>query len=174
MLRPSISGDNSIALFTSGKAAFLVSGPWALPDIQKSGIKYAIQPVPGFAGEGPAQPFMGAQAFMVASGAQNAAFAQEFVTNGVNNEEDMLSLYECTKLPPAMTAVQDQVTDPDLKIFTDAANAAGPMPAIPAMASVWEPLGKAYAAIVGGADPTTTMEDAGKTINEAIAASSGG
>ena len=174
VLRPSISGDNSIALFTSGKAAFLVSGPWALPDVQKSGIKYAIQPVPGFAGEQPAQPFMGAQAFMVASGAQNAAFAQEFVTNGVNNEEAMMSLFECTKLPPAMTAVQDQVTDPDLKVFTDAANEAGPMPAIPAMASVWEPLGKAYAAIVGGADPTKTMEDAGKTINEAIAASSGG
>ena len=45
---------------------------------------------------------------------------------------------------------------------------------IPKRASVWEPLGKAYAAIVGGADPTKTMQDAGKTINEAIAASSGG
>ena len=171
VLRPSISGDNSIALFTSGKAAFLVSGPWALPDVQKSGIKYAIQPVPGFAGQQAAQPFMGAQAFMVASGAQNEAFAQEFVTNGVNNEEAMQQLYDCTKLPPAMIAVQDKVTDPDLKIFTDAANDAGPMPAIPAMASVWEPLGKAYAAIVGGADPTSTMQAAGKTINDAIAAS---
>ena len=130
--------------------------------------------MPGFAGQDPAQPFMGAQAFMVASGAQNAAFAQEFVTNGVNNEEAMMTLFEGTKLPPAMTAVQEQVTDPDLKVFTDAANEAGPMPAIPAMASVWEPLGKAYAAIVGGADPTKTMQDAGKTINEAIAASSGG
>ena len=173
VLRSSISGDNSIALFTSGKAAFLVSGPWALPDVQKSGIKYAIQPVPGFAGQGPAQPFMGAQAFMVASGAQNAAFAQEFVTNGVNNPEAMKMLFDGTKLPPAMTAVQDEVDDPDLKVFTDAANAAGPMPAIPAMGSVWEPLGKAYAAIVGGADPTKTIQDAGKTINDAIAAAGG-
>jgi arabinogalactan oligomer/maltooligosaccharide transport system substrate-binding protein len=173
VLRSSISGDNSIALFTSGKAAFLVSGPWALPDVQKSDVKYAIQPVPGFAGGEPAQPFMGAQAFMVAAGAQNEAFAQEFVTNGVNNEDAMKILFDGTKLPPAMTAVQDQVDDPDLKVFVDAANAAGPMPAIPAMASVWEPLGKAYAAIVGGADPTKTIEDAGKTINDAIKSAGG-
>jgi arabinogalactan oligomer / maltooligosaccharide transport system substrate-binding protein len=173
VLRSSISGDNSIALFTSGKAAFLISGPWALPDVQKSDIKYAIQPVPGFAGGDPAQPFMGAQAFMVAAGAQNEAFAQEFVTNGINNEEAMTTLFEGTKLPPAMTAVQDAVADPDLKVFTDAANAAGPMPSLPAMSSVWEPLGKAYAAIVGGADPTKTIQAAGTTITDAIKAAGG-
>jgi arabinogalactan oligomer/maltooligosaccharide transport system substrate-binding protein len=33
---------------------------------------------------------------------------------------------------------------------------------------VWEPLGKAYAAIVGGADPRKTMTDTGDTIAEAI------
>jgi arabinogalactan oligomer/maltooligosaccharide transport system substrate-binding protein len=51
VLRRSISADNSIALFTEGKAAFLVSGPWALGDVRDSGIKYEIQPVPGFAGQ---------------------------------------------------------------------------------------------------------------------------
>ncbi|MET0728366.1 MAG: maltose ABC transporter substrate-binding protein [Acidimicrobiales bacterium] len=168
VLRTSISPDNSIALFTSGKAAFLVSGPWALPDVKKSGIDYAVQPVPGFAGEQPAEPFMGAQAFMVASNAQNKPFAQEFVTNGVNNEATMMSLFEGTNLPPAMTAVQEQVTDKDIALFADAANKAAPMPAIPEMAAVWEPLGKAYAAIVTGADPTKTMTDAGKTISDAI------
>ena len=168
VLRTSISPDNSIALFTSGKAAFLVSGPWALPDVKKSGIDYAVQPVPGFAGEQPAEPFMGAQAFMVASNAKNKPFAQEFVTNGVNNEATMMTLYEGTNLPPAMTAVQEQVTDKDIALFADAANKAAPMPAIPEMAAVWEPLGKAYAAIVTGADPDKTMTDAGKTISNAI------
>ena len=168
VLRTSISPDNSIALFTSGKAAFLVSGPWALADVKKSGIDYAVQPVPGFAGEQPAEPFMGAQAFMVASNAKNKPFAQEFVTNGVNNEATMMTLYEGTNLPPAMTAVQEQVTDKDIALFADAANKAAPMPAIPEMAAVWEPLGKAYAAIVTGADPTKTMSDAGKTISNAI------
>ena len=169
VLRTSISGDNSIALFTSGKAAYLVSGPWALADVKKAGFDYAIQPVPGFAGQDPAQPFMGAQAFMVAAHGKNKDIAQEFVNNGVNSEDAMMSLYEGTQLSPAMTAVQDQVDDPDLTVFTDAANAAAPMPAIPAMASVWEPLGKAYAAIVSGKDPVATIKSAGDTITKAIA-----
>ena len=169
VLRTSISGDNSIALFTSGKAAYLVSGPWALADVKKAGFDYGIQPVPGFAGQEDAAPFMGAQAFMVAAHGKNKDIAQEFVNNGVNSEDAMMTLYEGTQLPPAMTAVQDQVDDPDLAVFTDAANVAAPMPAIPAMASVWEPLGKAYSAIVSGKDPVATIKSAGDTINKAIA-----
>jgi arabinogalactan oligomer / maltooligosaccharide transport system substrate-binding protein len=169
VLRTSISGDNSIALFTSGKAAYLVSGPWALADVKKAGFKYAIQPLPGFAGAEPAAPFMGAQAFMVAANGANKDIAQEFVNNGVNTEEAMQTLFELTTLPPAMTSVQESVDDPDLAIFTEAANAGAPMPAIPAMAAVWEPLGKAYSAIVSGKDPVTTIESAGDTINKAIA-----
>jgi arabinogalactan oligomer/maltooligosaccharide transport system substrate-binding protein len=169
VLRTSISGDNSIALFTSGKAAYLISGPWALADVKKAGFDYGIQPVPGFAGQDPAQPFMGAQAFMVAANGKNKDIAQEFVNNGVNSEDAMMTLFEGTQLPPAMTAVQDQVDDPDLTVFTEAANGAAPMPAIPAMASVWEPLGKAYSAIVSGKDPVATIKSAGDTINKAIA-----
>ena len=168
VLRTSISSDNSIALFTGGKAAFLFSGPWALPDVKKAGFKYAIQPIPGFAGEKPAEPFMGAQAFMVASGAKNAAFAQEFVSTGVNNPEAMKTMFDLAALPPAMTSVQASVTDPDVKIFTDAANAAAPMPALPAMAAVWGPLGKAYAAIVAGSDPEKSITSAGKTITAEV------
>jgi arabinogalactan oligomer/maltooligosaccharide transport system substrate-binding protein len=169
VLRTSISGDNSIALFTSGKAAYLISGPWALADVKKAGFGYGIQPVPGFAGQEAAAPFMGAQAFMVAAHGKNKDIAQEFVNNGVNSEESMMTLFEGTQLPPAMTAVQDQVEDPDIAVFTDAANGAAPMPAIPAMASVWEPLGKAYSAIVSGKDPVATIKSAGDTINKAIA-----
>ena len=169
VLRTSISGDNSIALFTSGKAAYLLSGPWALADVKKAGFDYGIQPVPGFDGQAAASPFMGAQAFMVAANGKNKDIAQEFVNNGVNSEEAMMTLFEGTQLPPAMTAVQDQVDDPDIAVFTEAANGAAPMPAIPQMASVFEPLGKAYSAIVSGKDPVATIKSAGDTINKAIA-----
>ncbi len=169
VLRTSISGDNSIALFTSKKAAFLVSGPWALADVKDAGFDYAIQPIPGFEGGEAAAPFMGAQAFMVAANGANKDIAQEFVNNGVNTEEAMQTLFEKTQLPPAMTSVQESLDDPDVTVFTDAANAGAPMPAIPAMAAVWEPLGKAYSAIVSGKDPAATIQSAGDTINKAIA-----
>jgi arabinogalactan oligomer/maltooligosaccharide transport system substrate-binding protein len=171
VLRRSVSTDNNIALFAGGKAAYLVSGPWALNDVTKGGVKFAISPLPGFSGGKPAVPFAGAQGFYVASHSKNKAFAQEFVTNAMNTPEAMQTMYDGAKLPPSMTVVQEKVAtaDPNVKVFIDAANAGAPMPAIPAMSAVWEPLGKAYAAIVGGADPARTMASAAGTIAKAIA-----
>ena len=171
VLRRSISGDNSIALFATGKAAYLISGPWALPDVKKGGVKFAVSPIPGFQGEKPAVPFAGVQGFYVASKAKNAAFAQEFVTNAMNTDEAMQAMYDKAALPPALKSVQAKAvaTDPNIGVFLKAAEGGAPMPAIPAMQAVWEPLGKAYAAIIGGADPTKTIESAAQTINKAIA-----
>ena len=42
------------------------------------------------------------------------------------------------------------------------------MPSLPQMAAVWAPLGQAEAAIAGGADPATTMTQAGQTIAGAL------
>jgi arabinogalactan oligomer / maltooligosaccharide transport system substrate-binding protein len=171
VLRRSISGDNSIALFAGGKAAYLVSGPWALNDVKKGGVKYAISPIPGFTGQKPAGPFAGVQGFYVAAKAKNKSFAQEFVTNAMNTQESMQTMYDGAQLPPAMKAVQPAAikADPNVDVFLSGARSGAPMPAIPAMAAVWGPLGKAYSAIIGGADPSATMTAAGKTIADAIA-----
>ncbi len=170
VLKRSIAGENSISLFAGGKAAYLVSGPWALADLQKAGIKYDITPIPGFAGLKPAKPFTGVQAFYVASKGKNKQFAQEFVSQAVNTPEAMKALFDAEPRPPAMTAVLDQVSgaNPDVAKFATAAKDGQVLPVIPEMAAIWEPLGKAQAAIVGGADPTKTIESAGKTINAAL------
>ena len=169
-IRRSISSDNYLSLFTEGRAACMVSGPWALPDVKKAlGENYSIQPVPGFAGMQPVQPFMGSQGFMVASNGENKAFAQEFVANGVNSEESMQKLFEASNQPPAMVSVREGVTDKDVLAFATAADQGAPMPAIPAMAEVFAPLGQAWSAIIGGADPTETMNQTHETIAKAIA-----
>jgi len=170
VLRTSIDGSNAISLFTAGKSAFLISGPWALSDVQKSGIKYDIQPVPGFAGGPAAAPFMGAQDVFVAQHAKNEAFAQEFVDNFLNTPEQMKTMYQLSEEPPSMLSLQKSV-DKDAAVFAQAADQADPMPAIPEMQSVWEPLGKAYAAIVRGADPDSTMKKAGAAIEKSIKSS---
>jgi arabinogalactan oligomer/maltooligosaccharide transport system substrate-binding protein len=169
-LKRSITADNSIATFTARKCAYLISGPWAITDIKKAGLKYDITPVPGFAGGKPAQPFLGVQTFYVAAKGKNKALAQEFVTNYVTTPELAVALYQAEPRPPALIAAFDQVkaTDPDLQKFVDAGRNAVPLPAIPAMAAIWDPFGKAEAAVVGGADPTRTITAAGKTISAQI------
>ncbi|WP_304605995.1 sugar ABC transporter substrate-binding protein [Actinotalea lenta] len=175
VLRTSISSDNNISLFADGKAACMISGPWALNDVRKGlgNDGYTLQPIPGFKGMNPAQPFMGAQAFYVASKGKNKSFAQDFIINGVNNVDAMTTLYEKANLPPAMTAVRDSIQqdNPDFAVIAQAAEKADPMPAIPAMAEVWQPLGVAYADIVAGKDPEQSMKDAATAIRTAIAGS---
>src|SRR5699024_2618578 len=61
--------------------------------------------------------------------------------------------------------------DPELVQFAELAEAADPMPAIPAMAAIWGPLGIAQANIVGGADPHSTMTSAGEEISSLIGCS---
>ncbi|MFD2766868.1 sugar ABC transporter substrate-binding protein [Micromonospora eburnea] len=165
-LKRSITGENSIATFTGKKCAYLVSGPWAIADVKKANISYDISPVPGFAGGKEAQPFVGVQAFYVAAKGQNKALAQEFVTNYVTKPELAAALYQAEPRPPALTAAFDQVkgADPDLAKFQEAGKNGQVLPAIPAMAAIWDPFGKAEAAIIGGADPASTITAAGKTI----------
>ncbi|AYF29840.1 MULTISPECIES: sugar ABC transporter substrate-binding protein [Micromonospora] len=169
-LKRSITGENSIATFTGKKCAFLVSGPWAVADAKKAGISYDISPVPGFAGGKEAQPFVGVQAFYVAAKGKNKALAQEFVTNYVTKPELAVALYKAEPRPPALTAAFDQVKgeDADLAKFSEAGKNGQVLPAIPAMAAIWDPFGKAEAAIIGGADPAKTITAAGKTIQGQI------
>jgi len=169
-LSRSVTGDNAIPTFTGGKTAFLISGPWAVADIKKAGIKYDITPIPSFAGGKPAQPFVGVQAFYVASKGKSKALANEFVSNYLTKPELQVALYQANPRPPALNAALEQVksSDADIQKWLDAGKGGAVLPAIPAMAAVWDPFGKAEAAIIGGADVQSTLDSAAKTITDAI------
>ncbi|HEU4424813.1 MAG TPA: maltose ABC transporter substrate-binding protein, partial [Pilimelia sp.] len=169
-LKRSISPDNAIATFTGKKCAFLISGPWAITDIKKAGLKYDVTPVPGFTGAKPAQPFVGVQAFYVAAKGKNKALAQEFVANYLTTPDLAVALYKAEPRPPALTAALEQVKgeDPDLAKFLAAGKDGAVLPAIPEMAAIWDPFGKAEAAVIAGADATKTINAAAKTISGQI------
>jgi len=166
----SITGENYSATFTGKKCAYMVSGPWVVPDVKKANISYDITPIPGFAGGKEAQPFVGVQAFYVAAKGKNKALAQEFVANYTTQPDLAVALYNAEPRPPALTAALDQVkgNDPDLAKFQEAGKNGHVLPAIPAMAAIWDPFGKAEAAIVGGADATSTLTAAAKAISGQI------
>jgi arabinogalactan oligomer/maltooligosaccharide transport system substrate-binding protein len=165
-LKRSIDDTNSISNFTGKKCAYLVSGPWAITDAKKAGITYDISVIPPFAGGKEAAPFVGVQAFYVAAKGKNKALAQEFVANYTTKPDLAVALYQAEPRPPALTAALDQVkgSDPDLAKFQEAGKNGQVLPAIPAMAAIWDPFGKAESSVVGGADPTATITAAGKTI----------
>jgi len=175
VLRTSITGENATSLLTSGKAACLISGPWALSEVRESlGEDFSVQPVPGFEGMRPARPFLGVNAFYVASGADNATLAELFVAGtsegSVNTEAGMSTMFDESGLLPAMDSVRRRAIaeDPLTSAFAKAAEVAEPMPALPEMDQVFTPSAQAYVSIVGGADPGQTMRGAAASIRRAI------
>ncbi|MFK5635645.1 MULTISPECIES: extracellular solute-binding protein [unclassified Ornithinimicrobium] len=147
------------AQFNDGASAFMVSGPWAVPNAEAAGINYAISPVPDFEDGGETVPFLGVQMFYVSAKAKNAQLAQEFVNTYVTNEDFQLALFEAGQRPPALTSALEQVAgeDADIEAWAAAGEGASPMPNIPAMNAVWGPLGQATADIISGDDPAERL-----------------
>jgi arabinogalactan oligomer/maltooligosaccharide transport system substrate-binding protein len=170
-LTRSIDGQNAIPTFTGKKTAFLVSGPWAIPDVKKAGFNYDISAVPPFASGQPASVFIGTNGFYLASKGKNKALAEEFLTTVVPTLDFQMGLYNADPRRPALTAASAQVTasDPNIPKFAAAASNGTILPAIPAMGQVWAPFGTAEANIVGGADPATALAAAAKAIRDGIA-----
>jgi arabinogalactan oligomer / maltooligosaccharide transport system substrate-binding protein len=170
-LKRSITTDNILSLFTAKKAAYMVSGPWQFADLNKTKIKYDISPVPAFEGGKPASPFITVDAAYVASKGKNKALAQEFVTNYWSTLEVNLALFKANPNVPALKAALEQLqsSDPNVVKVADAGRESGViMPSIPEMAAVWDPLGKAEAAVVAGANPETTVPAAAKAIQNSL------
>ena len=90
-----------------------------------------------------AAPFAGVNSFYVASNAKNAGFAQQFMTDVASNPEVAEAMYEANPLPPVNLQLREKIaaSDEHVMTFAEAAEAADPMPAIPAMAAIWGPLG---------------------------------
>ena len=170
VLKTSITVENSIARFTEGKAAYLISGPWAIADIEKAGIDYTMSEIPGFEGMNPAEPFAGVNLFFVAANGKNAVNAQTFIQSIAEDTTVIEEMFAINTLPPVHKELQKKLgaDHPNIVKNAELATKALPMPAIPAMAAVWQPLGIAQANIVKGADPKDAMESAGEQIKSQI------
>jgi arabinogalactan oligomer/maltooligosaccharide transport system substrate-binding protein len=170
VLTTSTTPENALDRFVESGCAYLVAGPEAAPALRTAGVPYAVSPVPGFADAGTAQPFVEVQAFFLASKGRSQDLARQLVLDGINSPEAMQALYDAGQGVPAMTEVLEAAAEqsPEVARFAEAADAGTILPAIPQMASVWGPLGQAEAAVVRGADPADTMQDAGAEIARSL------
>ena len=171
-LSTNVDATNADALFDAGKVPFYITGPWSIDKAKKANITYAISALPSLTGGGNMQPFLGVQMFYVSAKAKNAAFAQEFVTKYVPREDVQMSLFAAGHRPPALTSAYAKAvaSDPDVKAWFDAGKGGQAMPNIPAMNSVWGPLGQAAADVISGkALPQARFDAAQKEIVANIA-----
>jgi len=168
LLKQNVSGTDLDSLFTAGKVAMVIGGPWRLTDLRKSGINYGIAKIPGSTNE--AIPFVGAQGFMVSSFAKNKEVAKAFLNEYVATDETMQAIFDADPRIPAWLPTQKAVTDPDIAAFATSAAGGQPMPAIPQMSQVWTDWTKALDLVFQQSeDPVKAIQDASNAIREKIA-----
>ncbi|MGF6822425.1 arabinogalactan oligomer/maltooligosaccharide transport system substrate-binding protein [Microbacterium sp. ZKA21] len=162
-----IDGEIAKQQFLDGTAAFWLTGPWNVGAATDAGINVAIDSVPSPTAE-VASPFAGVKGFFVSSESKNKVAANDFLVNYIGTEDVQLELFKTGNILPALTAAADAAaSDPIIAGFQAVGQDAVPMPAIPAMGSVWEYWGVAEAAIINGEDPTATWQ---KLVDDVTAA----
>jgi maltose-binding protein MalE len=153
--------------FGSGDAPFAITGPWAVGDF--ADVNFVVEPIPTIDGNTPSV-FIGVQGFMISSFSESPELATTFLLDYLNDETVMLELFEAGARPPAMLSAFEQVSDdPIVQGFGLAGQQGQPLPAIPAMRSVWGAWTDAYSLIFSGADPEEAFIDAAASIRAAIA-----
>lgn len=163
-----INGDIAKQAFLDGTAAFWLTGPWNVGAAIDGGINVAIDSVPSPTAE-TAQPFAGVKGFFVSAESQNKVAANDFLVNYLGTEDVQLELFEAGNILPALSAAADTASsDPIIEGFAAVGAEAVPMPAIPAMSSVWQYWGIAQADIINGADPIATWQKLTADVQAAI------
>ena len=167
-LNTDIDGEIAKQQFLDGTAAFWLTGPWNVAAAVDAGIDVAIDPIPSPTAE-TASPFAGVKGFFVSSESKNKVAANDFLVNYIGTEDVQLELFKAGNVLPALTAAADTAaSDPIIAGFQTVGADAVPMPAIPAMGSVWQYWGIAEAAVINGADPKATWQKLTDDVSAAI------
>jgi arabinogalactan oligomer / maltooligosaccharide transport system substrate-binding protein len=176
LLRNNIGYGDCTTMMTTGKAAFWITGPWALNDFNKAHaagtVNFAVAPIPKM--EETPRPFVGVQGFMVNSFAPNKLLAETFLKDYIATDDTMRTLWEADPRLPVWKQLADQMTDPNIIAFTTSASSGDPMPAIPQMDSVWKSWTDAINIVFGqtynadAPDAATVFKDAAVQIRGLI------
>ncbi|WP_188454199.1 extracellular solute-binding protein [Virgibacillus oceani] len=172
------SNDQMNALFKEGKAFAVQNGPWAFKDYQDAGINLGIAPMPKLPNGENVGTFMGVKGWFVTNFSENKDWAQKFV-EFITNEENAKKRYELTgEIPPLVSLIEDEqwVSENEgaAAVMEQSENAV-PMPAVPEMAVVWDPMAEAVQTVVTGkAEPKAALDQSVELIKQNIETNHGG
>jgi arabinogalactan oligomer/maltooligosaccharide transport system substrate-binding protein len=158
------SHDICKTMLIEKKAAAWWTGPWAIADIEKAGIKYGIAPM--------GRPFVGIKTMMLTSNAVDRGTAEEAVKvmKYFTSAEVQKKLALINKTIPAATkALKDPEVQalPAIAGFGASLNLGVPMASTPYAGAQWGPVGDGTTALWTGKQ---TPEAAMKAIQDAIEA----
>ena len=132
--------DYSIAdtRFNRGEVATMISGPWAWPNLERSGIDYGVALLPKV-GDERARAMYGVMTAMINAASPNDFLAVEFLENYLLSEAGMRTFNSDGSLGAVAHIAYQEELERDANIAATLANAeiGTPMPNIPEMGAFW-------------------------------------
>ena len=149
------------------QAAMIISGPWAWPNLTKSGIDFGLAPMPGVNGK-PGRPFIGVTVAYINRSSANSNLAPYFIEHFLLTDEGLTAMNAAKPIgvPALLSAYQNLANDnPLLKDLNTSIDLGEIMPNIPQMGRFFSAVGTALQiATQGRASPQEALKDAAETL----------
>ncbi|MDR5874691.1 maltose/maltodextrin ABC transporter substrate-binding protein MalE [Halomonas sp. CUBES01] len=154
--------------FNKGEVATMISGPWAWPNLERSGIDYGVALLPKV-GDERAKPMFGVMTAMINSASPNDFLAVEFLENYLLSEEGMRTFNRDESLGAvAHIDYQAELADnPNIAATLENAEVGMPMPNIPEMGAFWSAMEPALQNMGSGRQsPQEALDDAARRMRQ--------
>ena len=152
---------------SSGQLAMMITGPWDWPNLRKSGVDFALAPIPGVGGN-PGRPFVGVQTALLNRSTPNTDLAAQFLEKYVCTVDGLKAMDADAPIGvPALKSLCDEMVakDPLIKVTYENCQNGDVMPNIPQMGKFWSSMKAAFEiATDGGATPAIALRDAQKNM----------
>jgi arabinogalactan oligomer/maltooligosaccharide transport system substrate-binding protein len=169
-----INGDIMSGLFKEGKVATVLTGPWNIADYKEAlGDKLGTATLPKLDNGDVPKSFVGVKTWMLSSYSDNQEWAIDLM-KFITKYENAMKYYEAAGEMPALQKALDSeeiANDEIIGAFAEQTQYGEPMPNIPQMQQVWEPMGSALQFIANGDDVAEVLSEAVQQIEDNIAAS---
>jgi arabinogalactan oligomer/maltooligosaccharide transport system substrate-binding protein len=164
-------GSAMDGLFTEGKAASVMNGPWSFEPYTKAGINIGMTALPTLPNGDHVKTFMGVKGWHVSAYSKNQEWATKFL-EFITNDENAKYRFEQTAEVPTNNALLEDPAIKDnegAKAVAEQSQYAVPMPNIPEMGQVWDPMAKSLQTVVTGkAKPKAALDSAVEQIKAGI------
>ena len=151
-----MSKDIASGRFMENNLLFTINGPWSLVDYKRKNIDFGFAPLPLMdTGKRPA-PFVGVQGIYLNSKSTHKDMALELMKEICSTQGQIEIYLEGGRCPARFDSQKDErlSQNEDLKGILQAANDGTPMPNIPEMGTIWQPMKEAVQLIMNGKLPT--------------------
>ncbi|MBP2078855.1 sugar ABC transporter substrate-binding protein [Oceanobacillus polygoni] len=169
-----LTPDIMNGLFQEGKVSAVINGPWMVRDYTEAlGEDLAAAPLPILDnGENP-KSFVGVKSYMLSYYSENKEWAEDLMAYITNFENSMTYYDVAGEIPARDDAMEDPIIadDPIFSAFAEQTTYGEPMPSVPAMQQVWDPINNALNFISKGEPVDEVLEEAVQTIQDQIAVS---